>query len=254
MMTSASKSTDQKAERRPQLPFLAEIRALQLIAGGREGSQPPSSTSHRVESNRSSHQSHSRQSPPRPTTLLSASVPLPPPKTVGTTAPPVEPSSKLPLDRPISKAAQSQHQETAATTSRTTADKTRRSTAAGAGGGSKSVQFEIPDDENRTTKPSLSVAEPLSAEEEKTLVLTEASPPTEHRRTSSQTRTLVAGRKGGNVGLKLTAKSNMSSLADMILPQLNEMQKNYLGQELDYLKVSFYLHYLHFIYSSYIPS
>jgi hypothetical protein len=33
--------------------------------------------------------------------------------------------------------------------------------------------------------------------------------------------------------LRLTKKSNMAALADTILPQLNEMQKNYLGRELE---------------------
>lgn len=171
-----------RLQQRPQLPFLAEIRALRT-----EQQQQQQRGGGRGQPARAQEESKAVTSPPtQPPPMQSRAQPAVPQQSGG---------NKTLVSRVLEKSASPASEEAAA-------------------GSLKSVQFRLPAAEDVVNGTTTML--PLAKSREAS------------RASSTSSR---GGKRSGSSGgpLRLTEKSNMAALADIILPQLNEMQKNYLG-------------------------
>jgi hypothetical protein len=89
------------------------------------------------------------------------------------------------------------------------------------------VKFELTTSDNQESAQSAADTAAKTAQ-------AESSSTEDQQHASVRTKGAADGRKRG---LRLTEKSNMAALADMIVPQLNEMQKNYLGMKPSHLNI-----------------
>jgi hypothetical protein len=238
---NSSEKQSKPGEQRPQLPFLAEIRALQTaVSTGRKSSpQPSQGNSNSIENDTSlpqvaqgplvatsllqqqqkeQHQQHHlpQQRHQQQNSITSASVPAAPFA--------VQPEPKFtPRQQNLGVIPKSRPSPVITSHSQPT-DKERHSAS------TKSVKFELTAD--RSDESTHTVPDTVSGAK-KTEAVADSSPTEDQQHSSTRTKGATGGRKSG---LRLTEKSNMAALADMILPQLNEMQKNYLGMKHSHLK------------------